>query len=127
MGGCRDPAKLDQIRKILEDGGDRRPPLQQWLMANYTDLDAMLSDARPNWERLTEAFMGMGFRNLDGSDLRPSTVRQAWYRVRRRKQFKAAGRANPGPTVEVLSPTDIPADDPLAAIRAEMNRRSGRT
>ncbi|GEO43032.1 hypothetical protein SAE02_71800 [Skermanella aerolata] len=125
---------LAQIRQALETDGDRRSPLQQWMASNFDDLSTMLADARPNWNRLTQAFMAAGFRNLDGSDLQPGSVRQTWYRVRRRKLARQSRTSIPAPTVEVLSPITQPAaktaqppdDDPMAALRAEMNRRSGR-
>jgi hypothetical protein len=138
MQRCRDPAVLAQIRHAFEGGGDRRPPLQQWMASNFDELSAMLEDARPNWQNLAQAFMTAGFRNLDGSDLKAGSVRQTWYRVRQRKTARRSRSVTPAPTVEVLSPTQpdppqpsrppaqTPADDPMAALMAEMNRRSGR-
>lgn len=143
MSRCRDPAVLTQIQQALETDGNRRSQLQQWMASNFYDLSTMLADARPNWNRLTQAFMAAGFRNLDGSDLQPGSVRQTWYRVRRHKLAIQSRTSIPAPTVEVLSPISqptpqptqppaddpmaaLPADDPMAALLAEMNRRSGR-
>lgn len=134
MSRCRDPAVLAQIRQALETDGDRRSPLQQWMASNFNDLSSMLADARPNWNRLTQTFMAAGFRNLDGSDLQPGSVRQTWYRVRRHKLTGQSRTSISAPTVEVLSPINQPTpqptqpatDDPMAALLAEMNRRSGR-
>lgn len=135
----KDPARLQNIQQAFEEGGDRRPPLYQWMLTHYEELLAMFDGARPNWQHLTKAFADEGFRNGAGGDLTPETVRQTWYHVRKRKQARRTQPASvmvlnsPAPvprTTSIPSPTTttppLPADDPLAAIRAEMNRRSGR-
>ena len=134
----KDPAFLLRVRQAIEEGGDRRPALYQWMAGNHDDLVALFQDARLNWPHLTAVFTDLGFRNLDGSELKPETVRRTWYRVRQRRQRMAARVALMVPSaVEVFSPAvstqALPpkppmatADDPMAALMAEMNRRSGR-
>ena len=133
-----DPGVLLRVAQAIEEGGDRRPALYQWMISNHDDLVALFQDARLNWPHLTTVFTDLGFRNLDGSDLKPETVRRTWYRVRQRRQRIVARRALRVPAaVEVFSPAvsvpappskppTAPADDPMAALMAEMNRRSGR-
>jgi hypothetical protein len=134
----KDPAFLLRMRQAIEEGGDRRPALHQWMAGNHDDLVALFEDVRLNWPHLTTVFTDLGFRNLDGSELKPETVRRTWYRVRQRRQRTAARMASKAPAiVEVFSPAaslqalpskppTTPADDPMAALMAEMNRRSGR-
>lgn len=134
----KDPAFLLRVRQAIEEGGDRRPALHQWMASNHDDLVALFQDVRLNWPHLTSVFTDLGFRNLDGSNLKPETVRRTWYRVRQRRQRIAARMASRIPAiVEVFSPAvslpapppkppTTPADDPVAALMAEMNRRSGR-
>ena len=84
----------------------------------------MFEGARLNWRHLTTSFADMGFKNGNGTELQPETVRQTWYRVRKQK---ARMRKPPSASVEVLSLTaQAGSPDPLADIRAEMNKRSGR-
>jgi hypothetical protein len=139
----RDPEML-KLQQAFEEGGDRRPPLHQWMSSNYDELVALFDGARLNWVHLTASFAEIGFQNGGGGKLRPETVRQTWYRVRKHhetKRTRKATRPSPAP-VEVLStpapisnhrptpsPTPTPpvqTDDPMAAMMAEMNRRSGR-
>jgi hypothetical protein len=131
----KDPGFLLRVQQAIEEGGDRRPALYQWMASNHDELVAMFEDVRLNWPHLTTVFMGLGFRNLDGSDLKPETVRRTWYRVRKRRQKISVRSALRSPAaVEVFSPANSapappspkPADDPMAAMMAEMNRRSGR-
>ncbi|GEO42168.1 hypothetical protein SAE02_63160 [Skermanella aerolata] len=134
----KDPAFLLRVRQAIEEGGDRRPALHQWMAGNHDDLVALFEDVRLNWPHLTTVFAELGFRNLDGSDLKPETVRRTWFRVRQRRQQIAARMASRAPAaVEVFSPAaslqslpskppTAPADDPMTALMAEMNRRSGR-
>ena len=132
------PAILLRVRQAIEEGGDRRPALYQWMIRSHDDLVVLFQDARLNWPHLTAVFTELGFRNLDGSELKPETVRRTWYRVRQRRQRLAARMASRAPAaVEVLSPAvsrpppppkppTAPADDPMAELMAELNRRSGR-
>lgn len=132
----KDPAMLAKLQQAIDDGGDRRPPLHQWMSSNYDELIALFDDTRLNWDRITASFREMGFRNGGGGDLMPETVRQTWYRVRKHKETRARRATKPSPApVEVLrlpptpSPTPAPplqTDDPMAGLMAEMNRRSGR-
>jgi hypothetical protein len=135
---------LLKLRQAFEEGGDLRPPLYQWMSSNYDELVTLFNDARVNWKHLTTSFTEMGFQNGVGGDLRPETVRQTWYRVRTRKETVRARKAPRIAPVEVLSSpapaprpsTPIPsptspapvtaATDAMAALMAEMNRRSGR-
>ena len=140
-----DPASLLKLRQAFEEGGDRRPPLYQWMSSNYDELVTLFDGARLNWSHLTVAFSEMGFQNGSGGKLKPETVRQTWYRVRKHHEAKRTRKATrpSSASVEVIStpasiprhlpspapplkPPTAPADDPMAALLAEMNRRSGR-
>jgi hypothetical protein len=134
----KDPDALQKLRQDFEAGGDRRPPLYQWMASNYDELVTLFEGARLNWQRLTASFQELGFRNGSGGDLRPETVRQTWYRVRKQKEAGGARKTGRPAPVEVLSsPTPVSspppapspttsAADPLAALMDELNKRSGR-
>ena len=145
---------LARVRLAMEQGGNRRPPLYRWMMSHHTDLAEMFADARLNWERLTAEFTDLGFRNGNGSALAPGTVRKTWYRVRKRKEALVAKRAGTVVAVRVESPgpgylperresppqaqaqvqsaatrasgPGMSSLEALEAMKAEMNRRSGR-
>ena len=141
----KDPAALLKLRQAFEEGGDRRPPLHQWMSSNHDELVTLFDGARLNWVHLTSVFAEMGFQNGSGGKLKPETVRQTWYRVRKHHEAKRIRKATrpSSASVEVIStpasipqllpspapppkPPTAPADDPMAALLAEMNRRSGR-
>jgi hypothetical protein len=141
----KDPAALLKLQQAFEQGGDRRPPLHQWMSSNHDELVALFDGARLNWVHLTSVFADMGFQNGSGGKLKPETVRQTWYRVRKHHAAKRTRKATRPSlaSVEVIStpasipqqlpspapplkPPAAPADDPMAALLAEMNRRSGR-
>lgn len=113
------------LQTRFEAGGDHRPPLHQWMLSNFDEVAALFEGARLNWRHLAGTFAEMGFMNGNGTELKPETVRQTWYRVRKqRARMKQPYHA----PVEVLTPSTItPAADPLADIKAEMNKRSGRS
>lgn len=131
----RDPDALRKLQAAFEQGGDRRPPLYQWMLSNHDDLVSLFDGARLNWGHLTDSFAELGFQNGGGGRLKPETVRQTWYRVRKRYEAKRTVGVTKRPldSVEVIgdraplihTPT-APAEDPMAALMAEMNRRSGR-
>jgi hypothetical protein len=139
----KDPAVLLKIQQAFEEGGDRRPPLHQWMASNYDALVEMFAGARVNWAHLTASFAEIGFRNGDGGDLRPETVRRTWYRVRKHKATRArkATRQSPAPVGVLSTPAPVPrslptpsptpapptsVNDAMADVLAEMNKRSGR-
>ena len=139
-----DPEMLAKIQQAFADGGDRRPPLYQWMSRHYEDLVEMFDGARLNWTHLTASFRDGGFVNGAGGELQPEIVRQTWYRVRKRKAAVRTRRASRQPaSIEVLSPPapvirppqthsatptpSIPPADAMAELMAEMNHRSGRT
>jgi len=140
----KDSAALLKLQQAFGEGGDRRPPLHQWMSSNHDEVVALFDGARLNWVHLTAVFTDMGFQNGDGGKLMPETVRQTWYRVRKRHEAKRIRKAvKPSPaSIEALStpapihrdlptpsPNPVPpvqTDDPMASLMAEMNRRSGR-
>jgi hypothetical protein len=88
---------LAELREALrERGGGMRSPLFQWMYRNHDTLLEMLSEARPNWPRVTAVLSGRGFTGPDGRPLQPETVRKLWLRVRRRHgKAQAGGKATP--------------------------------
>jgi hypothetical protein len=161
---------LSAVLAAVEEGGERRSALYQWMLDNHDAFSEMVSRRRPNWKRLAEVFTGLGLSDGD-KPLVAETVRQYWWRVRqsksgvklhRRKKRKSSGqerqerleydvvehvspsshsrssvspvaRSSPvgGPSQALSSSGDKPSsgsddDNGLAAIEAEMNRRSGR-
>jgi hypothetical protein len=138
---------LSELRTALRRGAATRSPLFQWMLRNHDRFAELVAEARPNWSRLTAEFARLGFTTAEGGPLNPQSVRQTWFRVRRRcAADRAAGKAKPVPakdsgiiapgTVALVRPADVlePADtgrpgdasDALARIKAEMDRRSGR-
>lgn len=88
-----DPETLAALEKALMEGDGSRPPLYQWMLANHDELVDLFAGARPPWERLTEAFSDLGFRNKNGTALRAETVRQTWYRARKAYAKMAKSRS----------------------------------
>ena len=130
---------LDELKKALEgkEARARRSHLDVWMTQNYDAFSALLDEHGPNWGILTATFETLGYGPLG-----PETVRQTWYRVRKRKASRAR-KTTRLPNVDVLSspaptpcspPTPAPtqtstpsADNGMADLLAEMNKRSGRT
>lgn len=80
-----DAEALAALKKAIDHGDDRRSPLYRWMWTNHDKFAGMLEGVRPNWKKLSEVFAGLGFFDGDKT-LRPDTVRQTWYRVRRAKE-----------------------------------------
>lgn len=138
----KDPAMVAKLQQAIDEGGDRRPPLYQWMVSHYDELVSMFDGTLLNWDRITASFREMGFTNGSGGDLRPETVRQTWYKVRKRKEARKTTRQyapievlshlvpvpssppTPSPTTPTNPPTSV--NDAMADVLAEMNRRSGR-
>ncbi len=129
-----DPLRV--LERALNEGGNRRPALKQWMMDDYDRIAPLMRGKRPNWKRLTDAFMECGFRNNDGSDLSHEHVRQMWFEVRRAAGAGwLSGDGRGGGGGGGTAPADEPAVgrvrdpgevDPLARVKAEMSKRSGR-
>lgn len=142
----KDPDALRKLQSAFEEGGDRRPPLYQWMLTNHDELILLFDGARLNWEHITASFVGMGFQNGAGGDLKPETVRQTWYRVRKRKTDARGRRPNRLSSADVevhpasrklqlvnepvpesgASPFPDTASTALDDLLGEMNKRSGR-
>ena len=75
------PDGLEKIQEALDRGGDRRPPLYNWMLRHYGELSARFAGRRLDWRILSEAFAEIGFCGPDGAPLKPKSVQQAWYRV----------------------------------------------
>lgn len=134
---------LDELKKALEgkEARARRSHLDVWMTQNYDAFSALLDEHGPNWATLTETFETLGYGPLG-----PETVRQTWYRVRKRKASRVS-KTTRLPNVDVLSspapttrspqtPSPSPTqtstpptstDNGMADVLAEMNKRSGRT
>jgi hypothetical protein len=121
-----DPLRV--LERALNEGGNRRPALKQWMMDDYARIAPLMRNKRPNWRRLTDAFMECGFRNNDGSDLTPEHVRQMWIDVRRAAGagWLSEDRRGGGTAPAVGQARDPGEVDPLARVKAEMSKRSGR-
>ena len=98
------------------------------------------ADGTTSNARVTELLTSKGFSSTDGKPLNPQSVRQMWFRVRKRHAAMRAGKkprqatkseeaasvkAHPAPTPEMkgdnLSPQEL-----IDRVKAEMAIRSGR-
>jgi hypothetical protein len=141
MGKADETDIASDLRAALYEGASTRSPLFIWMLRNHDMLVETFIEARPNWTRVTELLMSRGFSSTDGKPLNPQSVRQMWFRVRRRhaaiqsaSQFRPAPsaeeetaptQAHPAPTPEMkgdnLSPQEL-----IDRVKAEMAIRSGR-
>lgn len=103
----KDDAVLAALRDALDEGGDRRSPLYRWMWENHDGFAELLKGSRPNWTRLAETLAGLGFAGPGGEPLRSETVRQTWWRVRKRREEMVAASAG--------VPKPPPRSKPLAA------------
>ncbi|KJB91249.1 hypothetical protein [Skermanella aerolata] len=128
---------LSDFRAALEaQGGGMRSPLFQWMYRNHDALLEMLSEVRPNWQRVTAVLSERGFTGPDGRPLRRETVRKLWLRVRRRHGRAQAGTeprfvakpvtGAPAVVTKQTTPESSNADEVLARFRAKIDERSGR-
>ena len=128
------------LRTALRDGASMRSPLFQWMLRNHDTLVETFAESRPNWTRVTELLTSKGFSSTDGKPLNPQSVRQMWFRVRKRHAAMRAGRkprqaakseeaasvkAHPAPAPETKG-EGLSSQEALERVKAEMLQRSGR-
>ena len=141
MAKADQPDILGDLQAALRTGASTRSPLFQWMLRNHDLLAETFAESRPNWTRVTELLVSKGFSNTDGKPLNPQSVRQMWFRVRKRHAAMQAGRKprQASAAEEEDAPVRVhPAkepkteDGPLSAqealerVKAEMATRSGR-
>ena len=139
MGKADQTDIASDLRAALYEGASTRSPLFIWMLRNHDMLVETFIEARPNWTRVTEVLMSRGFSSTDGKPLNPQSVRQMWFRVRRRhaaiqaaRQFRPApsaedeaahARAHPAPEGKGGNPSP---QELIDRVKAEMAIRSGR-
>jgi hypothetical protein len=140
MEKADEPSIATDLRTALREGASMRSPLFQWMLRNHDMLVETFAESRPNWTRVTELLTSKGFSSTDGKPLNPQSVRQMWFRVRKRHAAMQAGKKpRQTPASEDASPVRVHsakeqepepqgtgATDALARLRAEMDKRSGR-
>lgn len=104
----------------------------EFMRRHYRRLSALFEGTIVDWEAMRQPFADMGVRTADGKPLKSEGLRGAWYRVRRDMRKQAQRPAPPvlrGQVVTVQGndqPHEDGSDDPLRAVKEEMQRRSGR-
>jgi hypothetical protein len=141
MAKADEPDIIADLQTALRTGASTRSPLFQWMLRNHDTLAETFAESRPNWTRVTELLVSKGFSNTDGKPLNPQSVRQMWFRVRKRHAAMRADRKprQPGAAEEDALPVRVHsakgqepephgtgATEALARLRAEMDKRSGR-
>jgi hypothetical protein len=140
MGKADETSIVTDLRTALREGASTRSPLFQWMLRNHDMLAETFAESRPNWTRVTELLMSRGFSSTDGKPLNPQSVRQMWFRVRKRHAAMQAGRKpRQAARLEEAAPVTVhPAPGPetkgeglssqeaLERVKAEMLQRSGR-
>jgi len=141
MAKADEPDILGDLQTALRTGASTRSPLFQWMLRNHDTLAETFAESRPNWTRVTELLVSKGFSNTDGKPLNPQSVRQMWFRVRKRHAAMQAGKKPRQPPAaeedalpvrvhsakeQGLEPQGTGATEALARLRAEMDKRSGR-
>ncbi len=111
--------EMERITAAIR-GGNTRSPLYRWMRRNHDGLVAALEGERPDWKVLTAEFAAMG---LVADGTRPEAVRHLWWRVRKATEKARAKRPRIAPP---RSAPEMTGHDPLAALKAEMAKRSGR-
>jgi hypothetical protein len=123
----KQPEAMKELRAALTGAPGTHSPLYQWMRDNYEDFDALLSETRPNWKRLAEAFAQLGLTDGNGNPPKPHTVRQTWWRVRRGDTTQPGTPQRPQPPpIAPSEPLRSSASDVLARLKSELNERSGR-
>jgi len=134
---------LADLRAALREGASTRSPLFQWMLRHHDKLADAFAESRPKWAEVAALLAGKGFTSTEGKPLNPQSVRQMWYRVRRRHAATRAGTKAPRQRPRAEEPpagvagagasagTPAPAEgrsatDLLADLRKEINERSGR-
>src|SRR3954447_4719218 len=140
MEKADEPSIAADLRTALRDGASMRSPLFQWMLRNHDTLVETFAESRPNWTRVTELLTSRGFSSADGKPLNPQSVRQMWFRVRKRHAAMQAGKkprqaarleeaapvkVYPAPTPETKG-EGLSSQEALERVKAEMLQRSGR-
>jgi hypothetical protein len=140
MEKADEPSIATDLRTALREGASMRSPLFQWMLRNHDMLVETFAESRPNWTRVTELLTSKGFSSTDGKPLNPQSVRQMWFRVRKRHAAMQAGKkprqaakseeaasvkAHPAPTPEAKG-NDLSPQELIDRVKAEMAIRSGR-
>jgi hypothetical protein len=140
MEKADEPSIATDLRTALREGASMRSPLFQWMLRNHDTLVETFAESRPNWTRVTELLTSKGFSSADGKPLNPQSVRQMWFRVRKRHAAMQAGKkprqtakpeeaapvkAHPAPTPEAKG-DDLSPQELIDRVKAEMAVRSGR-
>jgi hypothetical protein len=140
MGKADETGIVTDLRTALREGASTRSPLFQWMLRNHDMLAETFAESRPNWTRVTELLMSRGFSSTDGKPLNPQSVRQMWFRVRKRHAAMRAGRkprqaarleeatpvtVHPAPAPETKG-EGLSSQEALERVKAEMLQRSGR-
>ena len=135
---------LDAIDKA--DPTLRKSRLAAWMRANHDALDARLRGHRTVWSKLAAVFAEQGLVDARGNPPTAEGARKTWQRIKREVQRErevkpSQERLNALDTRPVISSPAIVKpqpptasqvvveennEDPLAAIKREMNKRSGR-
>ena len=92
MEKADEPSIATDLRTALREGASMRSPLFQWMLRNHDMLVETFVESRPNWTRVTELLTSKGFSLTDGKPLNPQSVRQMWFRVRKRHAAMQAGK-----------------------------------
>jgi hypothetical protein len=140
MEKADEPSIATDLRTALREGASMRSPLFQWMLRNHDMLVETFAESRPNWTRVTELLTSKGFSSTDGKPLNPQSVRQMWFRVRKRHAAMQAGRkprqaagleeaapvtVHPAPAPETKG-EGLSSQEALERVKAEMLQRSGR-
>lgn len=102
----------------------------KWMKRNYRRLVELFSrtDDVPNWEALRGPLAELGVRTRDGRPYAASSLRMAWWKVRNdaARTSRPTIVVKPVPTVTIAAQSYVENNDPLAALRREIEQRSGR-
>jgi hypothetical protein len=118
---------LDRISNTARTHSGRSK-LFRWMKANRAEFAALVEETRPNWKALAEAFAAEGMGLPNGKPLKPESVRHTWYRARLAAEKKKPIPVQVRPVIaeRIVAPVSSIAGDPLAAIKQQLNARSGR-
>lgn len=107
-----------------------RSPASVWLARHHDEFAAAIEESGVRWAVVAAEFRALGITQQNGKPMTVPVLRHTWWRVRKRlistrNQTAEPVRLRPEPAPE---PTPQPAaSDPLAAFKARLNSRSGRS
>src|SRR3954465_8941714 len=119
----KQPEVMKELRAALTGAPGTHSPLYQWMRDNYEDFDALLSETRPNWKRLAEAFAKLGLTDRNGNPPKAHTVRQTGWRGRRGHAGHPSTPQSPQPPIAPSEPPRSSASDVLGGLKSELNER----